>query len=120
MAGCMSRFEDQCQVLRCNSRAHAVYVFQLAGRPVESRVCAEHDNELQSDAERDWDESAGRILLGADAYPRLRSWTITETIGGDLLELRLRGGGGVEAVTLHVDDDEIRALSRLLRSRVRE
>ncbi len=116
----MSRFDDQCQVLRCNSRAHAVYIFQLAGRPVESLVCAEHDSELQGDVERDWDEAARRILLGADAYPRLRSWTITETIGGDLLELRLRGGGGLEAVAIHIDDDQIQALSALLRSRVRE
>ncbi len=115
-----SAIEGQCQVLRCNRRADAAYTFQLAGRPVESVVCARHDIELQGDAERDWDEAAGRILLGADAHPRLRSWTITESIGGDVLTLQLRGAGDLDAVTLHVDDDELLALSRLLTSRVRE
>jgi hypothetical protein len=110
----------QCQVLRCNEGAVAVYSFQLAGRPLDSAVCERHEAELQGDAERDWDEPSQRILLGADALPRLRSWTITESIGGDVLTLGLRNGDEVEQLTVHIDDDEIAALSRLLRSRVRE
>jgi hypothetical protein len=116
----MPAVEGQCQVLRCTSSADSAYLFQLAGRPVESRVCARHQIELEGEVERDWDEAAQRILLDSDAHARLRSWTIAETIGGDVITLYLRGGGEPEEVSVHVGDDEIALLSRLLRTRVRE
>lgn len=113
----MSRVDRQCQVLRCPNGADDVYAFRLAGRIVETTVCGEHAAQLETDVSRDWDEEARRILLGTDAHPRLLSFTVRETIEGEVLTLGVGRGTLESEVKVHLSEYEVGLLGSLFARR---
>jgi len=65
------------------------------GPLLEAAICADHHRQIETGAAWDWNWDRGEILMGSDATPRLKDFTIESR--GDRSEL------GIENVILTLD-----------------
>jgi hypothetical protein len=70
-----------CTVLRCLNTAAGFVPTAMPYDPVDVAVCAEHRQRMESGDIWDFDESLRRVLMGDDLPPRIRQFTVKDSLG---------------------------------------
>ena len=70
-----------CTVLRCLNISAGAVRTSMPYDAVETAVCAEHRQRIESGEIWDFDESLRRVVMGDDLPPRIKQFTVKDSLG---------------------------------------